>query len=62
VNTGFGQVCPLAVEARGYLPFFLVAFHVHDMGSSRRQALVVGVLLAFDAVCLVVFGALLGWI
>ena len=46
----------------GYLPFFLVAFHVHDLASPRRQARVVGALLAFDAACLVVFGALLGWI
>jgi hypothetical protein len=32
------------------------------MASPRRQTLVVGLLLAFDAACLVVFGALLGWI
>jgi hypothetical protein len=53
---------PWLIVLVGYLPFFLVAFRVHDMASSRRQALVVGVLLAFDAACLVVFGALLGWI
>jgi hypothetical protein len=57
------MLTPAAQEALGILrDFFLVAFRVHDMGSPRRQALVVGVLLAFDAACLVVFGALLGWI
>lgn len=53
---------PWLIFLVGYLPFFLVAFRVHDMASSRRQTLVVGVLLGFDAVCLVVFGAVLGWI
>jgi hypothetical protein len=53
---------PWLIFLVGYLPFFLVAFYVYDMTNPRRQALVVGVLLAFDAACLVVFGALLGWI
>jgi len=53
---------PWLIFLVGYLPFFLVAFHVHDMASPRRQALVVGFLLAFDAGCLLVFGVLLGWI
>ena len=53
---------PWLIFLVGYLPFFLVAFYVYDMANPRRQALVVGVLLAFDAACLVVFGALLGWI
>jgi hypothetical protein len=39
-----------------------VSFYVHDMDSTRRQALFVGVLLAFNAAGLGVFGALLGWI
>ena len=53
---------PWLIFLVGYLPFFLVAFRVHDMASLRRQTLVVAVLLAFDAACLAVFGALLGWI
>jgi hypothetical protein len=46
----------------GYLPFFLVASRVHDMTGFRRQGLIVGLLLGFDAACLAVFGGLLGWI
>jgi len=53
---------PWLIFLVGYLPFFLVAFRVHDMASPRRQALVVGALLAIVTVCLVVFGAVLGWI
>ena len=53
---------PWLIFLVGYLPFFLVAFRVHDMASPRRRALVVGTLLAVVAVLLVVFGALLGWI
>jgi hypothetical protein len=53
---------PWLIFLVGYLPFFLVAFRVYDMARPRRQALVVGLLLACDAACLGVFGALLGWI
>ena len=53
---------PWLILLVGYLPFFLVAFWVHDMRSVRRQATVVGAILAVDAVCLLVFGAALGWI
>ncbi len=53
---------PWLIFLVGYLPFFLVAFRVHDMASSRRQGLVVGALLGFDAVCLAAFGVVLGWI
>jgi hypothetical protein len=28
----------------------------------KRQAAAVGAILGFDAICLVVFGAMLGWI
>ena len=40
---------PWLIFLVGYLPFFLVAFRVHDMASPRRQALVVSSLLGFDA-------------
>jgi hypothetical protein len=53
---------PWLIFLVGYLPFFLVAFWVHDMRSSRKQATTVGVLYAFDALCLLVFGPVLGWI
>lgn len=53
---------PWLIFLIGYLPFFLVAFWVHDMANRRRQASTVGAIFGFDAACLLVFGALLGWI
>ena len=52
---------PLLIVLIGYLPFFVVAFWVHDMHDVRRQAKTVGAILGFDAVCLVLFISL-GWI
>ena len=53
---------PWLIFLIGYLPFFLVAFWVHDMATRRQQATTVGAIVAFDAACLLIFGALLGWI
>jgi len=53
---------PWLIFLIGYLHFFLVAFWVHDMNSRRRQLTVVGVIYAFDALCLVAFAGVLGWI
>jgi hypothetical protein len=53
---------PWLIFLIGYLPFFLVAFWVHDMDDIRRQARTVGTIFTFDAACLGLFGALLGWI
>ena len=53
---------PWLIFLLGYLPFFLVAFWVHDMPSTTRQARTVGAIFTFDAVCLVLFGPVLGWI
>jgi hypothetical protein len=53
---------PLPILVFGYLHFFVVAFWVHDMPSVRRKLQTVGAIFSFDAVCLVVFGPLLGWI
>lgn len=53
---------PIPIFLFGYLHFYLVAYWVHDMQSVRSKAIIVGAIFAFDAVCLVVFGALLGWI
>jgi hypothetical protein len=53
---------PWLIFLVGYMPFFVVAFWVHDMPSLRRKAVVTGSILAFDAICLVVFGGLLRWI
>ena len=46
----------------GYLPFFVVAFWVHDMKTVKQKAITVGALLGFDAACLVVFIGILKWI
>jgi hypothetical protein len=46
----------------GYFPFFVVAYWVHDMKCIKRQAAAAGAILTFDALCLIVFGAVLGWI
>jgi hypothetical protein len=53
---------PWLIFLIGYLPFFLVAFWVHDMPNPRRQALTVGAIYAFDAACLAIFAGGLGWI
>ena len=46
----------------GYLPFFAVSFWVHDMESTRKQALTVAAILGFDLLCLLIFGGVLDWI
>ena len=53
---------PWLIFLIGYLPFFLVAFWVHDMRETRSKLTTLGVLYGFDAACLVVFAGILGWI
>jgi len=53
---------PWLIFFLGYLPFFLVSFWVYDMESLRRKARIVSAIYAFDVACLIVFGAILGWI
>jgi hypothetical protein len=53
---------PWLIFLLGYLPFFLVAFWVYDMEKIKKQIMTVGSILAFDAVCLVLFGFILRWI
>ena len=53
---------PWLIWLLGYLPFFLVSFWVHDMQNTRKQAMTVGAILAFDGLCLLLFGPVLGWI
>jgi hypothetical protein len=57
-NTG----APWLIFLIGYLPFFLVAFWVFDMESVRRKIKAVSFILAFDLVCLALFGGILDWI
>ncbi|MBN1660186.1 MAG: hypothetical protein JXA93_17430 [Anaerolineae bacterium] len=53
---------PWLIFLIGYLPFFLVSFWVHDMESTRRQAITVGSILGADLAALLVFAGALGWI
>lgn len=53
---------PWLIFLFGYFYFFLVAFWVHDMKEVRNKVITVGAIFAFDIACLVVFGAILGWI
>ena len=52
---------PLLIFLIGYLPFFLVAFWVHDMPKLKHKAIAVSSILGFDLICLIMFGSL-GWI
>lgn len=53
---------PWLIFLIGYLPFFLVSFWVYDMDSVKKQAQTVSFILGFDILCLILFGAILGWI
>jgi hypothetical protein len=53
---------PWLIFVVGYLWFFLIAFRVHDMRDSRRQARAVGLLWAVAAALVLVFGVILRWI
>lgn len=53
---------PWLIWLVGYLPFFVVAYWVHDMTSLKRQIGVVATLAGGVTVALAVFGGLLGWI
>ncbi len=52
---------PWLIFLLGYFPLFSVAFWVHDLSTIRRKVSAVGTIYAFDAVCLLIFGGLLGW-
>jgi len=53
---------PWLIFLFGYLPFFVVAFWVHDMETVRQKAVAVGVIYTVDAIGLILFGGILGWI
>lgn len=59
---GWNTGAPFLIWLVGYLPFFLVAYWVHDLASPRRQLAAVGALAAIVAAGLTVFGAVLGWL
>jgi hypothetical protein len=53
---------PWLIFLFGYLHFFLVAFWVHDMDSVKKKAITVGVIYAFDILCILIFGTILKWL
>lgn len=53
---------PWLIFLIGYLPFFVVAFWVHDMEKVRNKVIAVGSILGFDLACLVLFAGVLQWI
>jgi hypothetical protein len=53
---------PWLIVPIGYLHFFVAAFLVHDMVRLRSKVVTVGTIYAVDAVALLVFGGVLGWI
>jgi len=53
---------PFVLFLIGYLPFFVACFAVHDLSSTKKQAIAVGSILGFDLACLIIFGPVLGWI
>jgi hypothetical protein len=53
---------PWLIFLIGYLPFFLVAFWVHDLPKVNQKIWVVGAIYAFNIACLVLFAGVLQWI
>ena len=52
---------PVLIFLLGYLPFFAVAYWVHDMRRLRSKIIATSVIFGVDALGLIVFGVL-GWI
>jgi len=44
-----------------YIPFFVVSFYCHDW-KPKVQTIVIGSLFAVNALCLIIFAGILGWI
>lgn len=52
--------CPWLVWLIGYLPFFTMAFVVHDMKKRRNQYVTLGIIFGVDILMFVIFG-FIGW-
>lgn len=53
---------PFILFLIGYLPFFVVAYIVHDLSTTKKQVIVTGSILLFDLICFLVFSVGLKWI
>ena len=51
---------PYLVWLIGYLPFFTMAFVVHDMKQMKNKLITLGIIFGVDIVALIVFGSM-GW-
>ena len=56
----WSRSCPWLVFLIGYLPFFAMAYFVHDLPTRKKQLIAVGSILGFDALLLIIFG-FIGW-
>ena len=56
----WSRSCPYLIWLLGYLPFFTMAFIVHDMKKMKNKLLTLGIIYGVDILALVVFG-LMGW-
>lgn len=52
--------CPWLIWLIGYLPFFTMAFVVHDMKTRKNQLITLGIIFGVDVLLLIIFGAI-GW-
>ncbi|MBV1775294.1 hypothetical protein KSF73_06160 [Burkholderiaceae bacterium DAT-1] len=59
---GWNIWSPLPIWALGYMPFFIVAYKVHDMDNHRARIKLVASLAAIVIAGLAIFGGILGWI
>lgn len=56
----WSRSCPWLIWLIGYLPFFTMAFVVHDMEKTKNKLITLGIIFGVDILALVVFGAM-GW-
>ncbi|MEG1244440.1 MAG: hypothetical protein RSD17_06365, partial [Oscillospiraceae bacterium] len=56
----WSRSCPWLVFLIGYLPFFAMAFFVHDLSTRKKQFIAVGSIIGLDALLLIIFGSI-GW-
>ncbi len=59
---GWNAGAPYLIWLVGYMPFYVVAYWVHDMPSTRRQVVVVASLAGMVLAGLGLFAGVLGWI
>ncbi|MDD4839859.1 MAG: hypothetical protein PHE93_04225 [Clostridia bacterium] len=55
----WSRSCPYLVYLIGYLPFFTMAFLVHDF-SRKKQLITLGIIFGVDILLLIIFGSI-GW-